>query len=213
MRSDITPFAIDVPQTELDDLAERLRRTRWAYAETVDDWSQGIPLSYTQELCGYWADAYDWRAREAALNRFPQFRTEIDGHDVHFIHVRSAEPGAMPLILTHGWPGSVSEFLKILADAVVESVKIPPRSPNLNAHAERFVRTIKESCLERLILFGEDSIRKTTAEFVCHYHRERNHQGLENLIHPEADHLGATGEIQQWQRLGGLLNYYYSNPA
>ena len=71
MTADITPFAIDVPQTELDDLAERLRRTRWAEAETVDDWSQGIPLSYAQELCGYWADGYDWRAREAALNRVP----------------------------------------------------------------------------------------------------------------------------------------------
>jgi epoxide hydrolase len=110
----ITPFTIDVPQADLDDLAERLRRTRWAEAETVDDWSQGIPLSYTKELCGYWADGYDWRAREAALNRFPQFRTEIDGLGIHFLHVRSPHEGALPLVITHGWPGSVVEFHKVI---------------------------------------------------------------------------------------------------
>ena len=114
MTAEITPFAIDVPQTELDDLAERLRRTRWADAETVDDWSQGIPLSYTQELCGYWADDYDWRAREAALNRFPQFRTEIDGLGVHFLHVRSPHEDALPLVISHGWPGSIVEFHKVI---------------------------------------------------------------------------------------------------
>jgi epoxide hydrolase len=110
----ITPFTIDVPQADLDDLAERLRRTRWAEAETVDDWSQGIPLSYTKELCGYWADGYDWRAREAALNRFPQFRTEIDGLGVHFLHVRSPHEDALPLVITHGWPGSIVEFHKVI---------------------------------------------------------------------------------------------------
>ena len=114
MTADITPFALDVPQTELDDLADRLRRTRWAEAETVDDWSQGIPLSYTQELCGYWADVYDWRAREAALNRFPQFRTEIDGLGIHFLHVRSPHEDALPLVISHGWPGSIVEFHKVI---------------------------------------------------------------------------------------------------
>lgn len=110
----ITPFQIEVPQPELDDLRDRLRRTRWPEAETVDDWSQGVPLAYVQDLCRHWADGYDWRATEAHLNALPQFRTEIDGLGVHFIHVRSPHPGALPLVITHGWPGSVIEFLDVL---------------------------------------------------------------------------------------------------
>ena len=91
---------------------------------------------------------------------------------------------------------------------------MPPRSPNLNAHAERFVRTIKESCLERMILFGERSIRKATAEFITHYHLERNHQGLGNrLISREALDAIRTGEIERHERLGGLLNYYHRGAA
>jgi putative transposase len=106
------------------------------------------------------------------------------------------------------------EFLCTLKDAGVESVKLPPRSPNLNAHAERFVRSIKESCLERLILFGESSLRTAVQNFIAHYHNERNHQGLSNrLIQPERDHLRNTGAIQRRQRLGGMLNYYYRTAA
>ncbi len=114
MSSDIRPFHIDTPDADLADLRERLKRTRWPEAETVDDWSQGIPLSYTQELCEYWADSYDWRARETRLNSFPQFVTTLDGLDIHFIHVRSPHPGALPLVLTHGWPGSIAEFSKVI---------------------------------------------------------------------------------------------------
>ena len=111
-------------------------------------------------------------------------------------------------------PLFTAEFLKMLADAGVASVKIPPRSPNLNAHAERFVRTIKESCLERLILLGEASIRKATAEFIRHYHHERNHQGLGNrLISPETSSPVSTGQIERRERLGGLLNFYYRRAA
>jgi transposase InsO family protein len=111
-------------------------------------------------------------------------------------------------------PLFTTEFLGMVAATGVASVKLPPQSPNLNAYAERFVRSIKESCLEKMIWFGEEALRKGVQEFMAHYHRERNHQGLENrLIQPEADHLGATGEIQQRQRLGGLLNYYYRNAA
>lgn len=110
----ITPFRIDVPDADLEDLQARLRRTRWPEPECVDDWSQGIPLAYTRELAQYWADEYDWRAREAALNRFDQFTTEIDGLDIHFIHQRSAAPDAFPLLITHGWPGSVVEFHKVI---------------------------------------------------------------------------------------------------
>jgi putative transposase len=106
------------------------------------------------------------------------------------------------------------EFLHMLKGAGVESVKLPPRSPNLNAHAERFVRSIKESCLERLILFGESSLRTAVQNFIAHYHNERNHQGLSNrLIQPERDHLENTGAIQRRQRLGGMLNYYYRTAA
>lgn len=114
MNGDISPFRIDVPETELDDLRRRLRQTRWPEAETVEDWSQGIPLAYTRELCEYWLDQYDWRASEARLNRFPQFRTEIDGLDIHFIHVRSPHQDAVPLVITHGWPGSIVEFHKVI---------------------------------------------------------------------------------------------------
>jgi epoxide hydrolase len=114
MTDEITPFRIEVPETDLDDLRGRLARTRWPEPETVDDWSQGVPLSYGRALCEYWQDGYDWRACEASLNAFPQFRSEIDGLDVHFLHVRSPREGAQPLVLTHGWPGSIVEFRKVI---------------------------------------------------------------------------------------------------
>ncbi len=110
----ITPFTIDVDEALLDDLRQRLHATRWPERELVDDWSQGIPLGYVQDVCAYWADEYDWRAREAALNRFDQFTTSIDGLDVHFIHVRSPHDDAVPLLITHGWPGSIVEFHKVI---------------------------------------------------------------------------------------------------
>jgi putative transposase len=107
-----------------------------------------------------------------------------------------------------------AEFLNMIADAGVKSVKLPPRSPNLNAYAERFARSIEESCLERLILFGEESLRTAIQKLLAHYHSERNHQGLANrLISPEPGHLGNAGEIQRRQRLGGMLNYYYRAAA
>ena len=119
--SDVTPFQIEVPQSELDDLAQRLANTRFPEAETPDDWSQGVPLAYARELTEYWRNDYDWRARESYFNRHPQFKTNIDGLDIHFVHVQSPHPQARPLLITHGWPGSVVEFHKIiepLADPV-----------------------------------------------------------------------------------------------
>jgi len=111
-------------------------------------------------------------------------------------------------------PLFTAEFLETLETSGVQSVKLPPRSPNLNAHAERFVRTIKESCLERMILFGEGSLRKAIHAFVMHYHYERNHQGLDNrLIMQEESHTSRTGAIQCRRRLGGMLNYYYRQAA
>jgi pimeloyl-ACP methyl ester carboxylesterase len=116
--SELKPFRIDVPSEVLDDLQARLAHTRWPEAECVDDWSQGIPLAYTRELAAYWADGYDWRSREAALNRFDQFTTEIDGLDIHFIHQRSPHEDAFPLVITHGWPGSIVEFQKAIEPLV-----------------------------------------------------------------------------------------------
>jgi epoxide hydrolase len=115
---EIRPYRIDVPNAVLDDLKERLARTRWPDAETVDDWSQGIPLAYTRDLAAYWADGYDWRPREAALNRFDHHLTEIDGLDIHFIHQRSPHDDALPLLITHGWPGSIAEFQKVIEPLV-----------------------------------------------------------------------------------------------
>jgi epoxide hydrolase len=109
-----TSFRVDVPPSALDDLRARLGRTRWPEPETVDDWSQGVPLAYLRELCEYWADGYDWRATEARLNALPQIRTEIDGLGIHALHVRSPHPGALPLVLTHGWPGSIVEMLDVI---------------------------------------------------------------------------------------------------
>jgi hypothetical protein len=108
----IRPFRVDVPEEQLVDLRRRIAATRWPDRETVDDPSQGIQLAKIRPLVEYWGTGYDWRKVEAKLNSLPQFMTEIDGVDIHFIHVRSRHPTALPLIMTHGWPGSVLELLK-----------------------------------------------------------------------------------------------------
>ncbi|KQR51281.1 multidrug MFS transporter [Leifsonia sp. Leaf336] len=110
----IRPFRVDVPQADLDDLKRRLRETRLPERETVDDTSQGVRLQVVNDLLEYWRDHHDWRGVEARLNSLPQFVTEIDGLDIHFIHVKSRHEGALPMIVTHGWPGSVIEQLKIV---------------------------------------------------------------------------------------------------
>ena len=112
--SEITPFRIEASDEELEDLRRRLRATRWPERETVSDWSQGIPLAYVQEVCAYWAEKYDWRTREQQLNALPQWKTEIEGLDIHFVHERSPHEDALPLVITHGWPGSVVEFCKAI---------------------------------------------------------------------------------------------------
>jgi pimeloyl-ACP methyl ester carboxylesterase len=110
----IRPFRVDIPDEQLVDLRRRIAMTRWPDQETVADQSQGVPLATMKELASYWGTDYDWRKAEAKLNAYPQFVTNIDGLDIHFIHVRSPHPNAMPLIVTHGWPGSVIEQLKII---------------------------------------------------------------------------------------------------
>jgi len=114
MSDAITPFKLSIPQSEIDDLNARLDRTRWPDRETVEDWTQGSPLAKVQALCAHWRKGYDWRRFEAKLNDFGQFKTEIDGLNIHFLHVRSPHANALPLILTHGWPGSVAEFMKVI---------------------------------------------------------------------------------------------------
>src|SRR6266545_2003306 len=103
----IQPFKVNIPQAALDDLRERLARTRWPGELPGIGWSRGVPLGYLRELAEYWRTSYDWRAHEARLNAFPQFTTEIDGQTIHFLHVRSPQPNALPLIITHGYPGSI----------------------------------------------------------------------------------------------------------
>jgi epoxide hydrolase len=110
----IHPFTYQAPQSALDDLGQRLARTRWPQRETVTDWSQGVPLAKLRALVEYWRTGYDWRRCEAMLNGFGQYRTEIDGLNIHFLHARSSHANALPLIITHGWPGSVIEFFKII---------------------------------------------------------------------------------------------------
>ena len=110
----ITSFHVDIPQSQLDDLYTRLDLTRWPDELPGVGWDYGIPVDYVRELAAYWRHGYDWRSHEARLNAFDQFTTAIDGQRVHFMHVRSAAPDALPLIITHGWPGSVVEFMNII---------------------------------------------------------------------------------------------------
>ena len=120
MTADLQPHPIAVPEADLDDLRDRLRRTRWPERETVDDWSQGIPLAYVQELCATWADGYDWRRVEAELNGYEQLRFVAEvgrartALGIQVLHAPSPEPDALPVVFTHGWPGSVVEFLDVI---------------------------------------------------------------------------------------------------
>src|SRR6266446_5817407 len=111
---EVTPFKVHVPQAALDDIKKRLANTRWPNKEPVSDWSQGVPLAKAQELTQCWRTRYDWRRVETSLNALPQFRTQIDDLGIYFIHVRSQHENALPIILTHGWPGSVLEFLQVI---------------------------------------------------------------------------------------------------
>src|SRR6516225_7835568 len=111
---EIRRFRINIPQQDLDDLADRLARTRWPASVPGAAWERGVPVSYLRELADYWRTGFDWRATEARLNAYPQFTTEVDGQKIHFLHVKSPEPDATPLLLLHGWPGSIVEFLHVI---------------------------------------------------------------------------------------------------
>jgi epoxide hydrolase len=112
--TEIRPFRIEIPQADLDDLRQRLAHTRWPDEPPGVGWTRGVPLDYLKELAAWWADGFDWRRQEAKLNELPQFVTTIDGQDIHFLHVRSSNPAALPLLVTHGWPSSPVEFLRVI---------------------------------------------------------------------------------------------------
>src|SRR4051812_7982669 len=110
----IRPFVAQAPQAVLDDLRARIRHTRWPTSATEAGWANGTNLAVLQQLASYWAEQFDWRHVEAASNAYPNFLTEIDGQDIHFLHVKGKEPNAIPLIISHGWPGSFLELLKLI---------------------------------------------------------------------------------------------------
>jgi pimeloyl-ACP methyl ester carboxylesterase len=112
--TEIRPFRIAIPQADLDELRDRLARTRWPRELPGVGWSRGVPVTYLKRIAEYWQNGYDWRRHEAALNELPQFTTEVDGQTIHFLHVRSPEPAARPMLMVHGWPSSFTEFLKII---------------------------------------------------------------------------------------------------
>ena len=114
----IRRFNLSIPQSTLDDLQTRLRLTRWPHKEPVTDWSQGVPLAAIQDLCSYWQEQYDWCRCEALLNSYPQFTTTIDSVEIYFLHIRSKHEDAVPLLITHGWPGSVLEFRHVISGLV-----------------------------------------------------------------------------------------------
>lgn len=114
MDDTITPYSISVPEDVLADLKKRLADARWPEPEVVEDWTQGMPIKWLKDICEYWTTDYDWRAREASLNRFKHFITVLDGLDIHFVHQRSSHSEARPLLITHGWPGSIVEFHKVI---------------------------------------------------------------------------------------------------
>ena len=125
----IRPFRVQIPQAKIDDLHARLDRARWPDELPGTDWNRGVPAPFIQSLAHYWRTAYDWRRHETYLNRFAQYTTEVDDTRIHFLHVRSSEPGAMPLLLLHGWPGSVVEFLEVIGPLTEPSAHGAPGSP------------------------------------------------------------------------------------
>src|SRR5918997_86805 len=143
---EVRPISIDVPEEDLDDLRRRIGATRWPSKELVEDRSQGVQLATMQELARYWETDYDWRKAEAELNALPQFTTEIDGVDIHFIHVKSPHENALPLIMTHGWPGSVIGLLGIHMNLLVTVLAgpQPAESEQERAAADQFA-TFRES--------------------------------------------------------------------
>ncbi len=234
---EIRPFRIDIPQADLDDLADRLSRTRWATdLPGADPWARGVPTSYLEGLADYWASSYDWRKHEARLNELPQFTTAVDGQDIHFLHVRSPEADALPLIITHGWPGSVAEFLDVIgpltdprahggdpADAfhlVIPSIPgfgfsapLADAGWTTDRVAAAFVALMGRLGYERYGAQGGDFgaivspvIGRSDADHVVGVHVNAATAGFVSFAPPSDDDLAQLTDLEK-SRLGRLQNY------
>jgi epoxide hydrolase len=208
----ISPFRIDIPQASLDDLKDRLRRTRWPDELPGVGWDYGVPVGYLKELAAYWRDRYDWRREEAKLNSLPQFTTTIDGQKVHFVHVRSREENAFPLIITHGWPGTFVEFLRIIgpltdpsahggdpADAFhVVAPSLPGFAFSGPTHERGWeVRRIARAWIELMRRLGYQRYGAQGGDYGMWVSREMG------LVAP--DHVAGV-------HLNGLLSFPFANP-
>jgi pimeloyl-ACP methyl ester carboxylesterase len=229
---EIVPFRIDVAQAELDDLARRLAATRWPAGAPGGGWQRGVPVEYLRELAEYWQSGYDWRAVEARLNQYPQFCTEIDGTRVHFIHVRSPEPDAVPLLISHAWPGSIAEFLEVIgpltdprshggdpAEAyhlVLPSIPgfgfsgpVPDAGWGLPRIARAWAELMRRLGYQRYVVQGGDigaGLSQTVAALDGE-HVLAVHVNL-MITPPPADPAEqATLSAEEWERLGRLIRY------
>jgi len=229
---EIVPFRIDVAQTELDDLARRLAATRWPAGAPGGGWQRGVPVEYLRELTEYWQTGYDWRAVEARLNQYPQFCTEIDGTRVHFIQVRSPEPDAVPLLISHAWPGSIAEFLDVIgpltdprshggdpADAyhlVLPSIPgfgfsgpVPDAGWGLPRIARAWAELMRRLGYQRYVVQGGDigaGLSQTVAALDGE-HVLGVHVNLMITPPPADPAVQATLSAEEWERLGRLIRY------
>ncbi|MGY1619738.1 epoxide hydrolase family protein [Geodermatophilus sp. SYSU D00691] len=218
--TDVAAFRVEVPQADVDDLAERLRRTRWPVEQDLPG-ERGIAPARVRELAARWAGGWDWRAHEAALNAFPQVTTTIDGTRVHALHVRSADPGAVPLVLLHGWPGSVVEFLRVLEPLSAGHHLVVPSLPGFGFSGptpdggwtpERIARAVAE-LVHRL---GYDRYVVHGADWGSHVGRDLARVdgdsllGLHVTMTPGVDVRGDAAAAARWDRYRGELSGYNS---
>ena len=227
--SQIKKFNIEIPQSKLDDLQQRLTLTRWPEKETPDDWTQGIPLSYMKEIHDYWLNDYDWRKHEKEINKFPQFLTTINELDVHFIHFKSPHKNAKPLIITHGWPGSVVEFFKVierLADPKIDgsnseiafdiiTPSLPgfgfsgkPKKPGFGVEkiADTFSKLMQTLGYEKYFAQGGDwGAAVTTALGTQDFNCEAIHLNMA-VVSPDMETMNDLTEFEQ-QALAGFQFY------
>ncbi|MFI6058323.1 epoxide hydrolase family protein [Streptomyces sp. NPDC051286] len=201
----VRPYRIRVPQRDINDLRQRLRTTRWPERETVSDRSQGAQLAKLRPLVEYWGTGYNWRKVEARLNSLPQFITEIDGVDIQFAHIRSPHPDAMPMVMTHGWPGSIIELLKV----------IDPLT-NPTAHGGR-AEDAFHLVLPTLPGHGFSGKPKSTgwnpAHIATALHQLMLRLGYQQYVSQGGDHGAIIAQIQATQRLEGLLGIHINMPG